>query len=108
IGAGGGFSLQSSKNLCAGEGGVYVTNDSDMADLANSLRNFGQVAPLSGAADYNPQRPLDGRGPYNSLRVGSMYRGNEMAAAFARVQLRRLPELTAAAQANGAYLSERL
>lgn len=108
LGVGGGFSLQSSKNLSAGEGGVYVTNSAEMADLANSFRNFGQVAPLSGAANYDPKRPLDGRGPYNSTRVGSMYRGNEMAAAFARAQLRRLPELTAAAQANGSYLSERL
>ena len=39
---GGGFSLQSSKNLSAGEGGVYVTNNEAYAERANAFRNFGQ------------------------------------------------------------------
>ena len=34
IGAAGGFSLQSSKNLSAGEGGLFVTNDDAMAEEA--------------------------------------------------------------------------
>jgi dTDP-4-amino-4,6-dideoxygalactose transaminase len=37
-----------------------------------------------------------------------MYRGNEMMAAFAHSQLKRLPELTARAQANGARLAKAL
>lgn len=102
----GGFSLQSSKNLGCGEGGVFVTNDSDAFAFANRIRNFGQdVAPSTGPLDL--ARPLDG-GPMVSSFVGSMYRGNEMTAAFAAAQLSKLPERTAAAQANAEWLIGRL
>ena len=37
-----GFSLQSSKNLSAGEGGLFVTNDDAIAEEAIRSRNFGQ------------------------------------------------------------------
>ena len=36
IGTAGGFSLQSSKNLSAGEGGLFVTNDDAIADSAHA------------------------------------------------------------------------
>ena len=42
LGHAGGFSLQSSKNLAAGEGGLFVTNDAALAREADSIRNFGQ------------------------------------------------------------------
>ena len=42
LGRAGGFSLQSSKNLAAGEGGLFVTNDDALAEAAQRLRNFGQ------------------------------------------------------------------
>jgi dTDP-4-amino-4,6-dideoxygalactose transaminase len=43
-----------------------------------------------------------------SLGVGSMYRGNEMMAAFTRSQLARLPEKTARMQENGHRLAKAL
>jgi dTDP-4-amino-4,6-dideoxygalactose transaminase len=89
IGAAGAFSLQSSKNLTGGEGGVFVTNDRGAAEIANSLRNFGQDLSLADAAGYDLERPLDGGRALDSRRPGSMFRGNEMMAAFARAQLRR-------------------
>ncbi|MBV9945823.1 MAG: DegT/DnrJ/EryC1/StrS family aminotransferase [Myxococcales bacterium] len=111
LGAAGGFSLQSSKNLAAGEGGLFVTNDEAIAREAASIRNFGQDVARSDASDkavYDPSRPLDGTRPLESLRVGSMYRGNELMAAFARAQLARLPERTARCQANAERLSRAL
>ena len=46
LGITGGFSLQSSKNLCGGEGGVFVTNDMGAAELAARVRSFGQDVHL--------------------------------------------------------------
>jgi perosamine synthetase len=105
IGSAGGFSLQSSKNLSAGEGGIFVTNDEALADTANRVRNFGQDVPLAGSAGFDAARPLDGSRALDSMRMGSMYRGNEMMAAFARAQLARLPERTAQCVANAERLS---
>ena len=108
FGSGAGFSLQSSKNLSAGEGGVYVTNDESLLERANQVRNFAQNLVRADSAHYNLDRPLDGHKALVSMGVGSMYRGNEMMAAFAHSQLKRLPELTARAQANGARLAKAL
>ena len=104
----GGFSLQSSKNLSAGEGGIFVTNDRGRAEEANRLRNFGQDVALSTPGDFDAVRPLDGRRALDAQRVGWMYRGNEMMAAFARAQLARLPERTARCQRNADRLGRAL
>jgi perosamine synthetase len=108
IGATGGFSLQSSKNLPAGEGGLFVTNDRSLAEEANAIRNFGQELPLAEAYSYDLVRPLDGTRALDSRRIGSMYRGSEMMAAFARAQLARLPERTERCQCNAERLSRAL
>ncbi len=108
IGKAGGFSLQSSKNLSAGEGGIFVTNDRGLAEEANRLRNFGQDVSLPSSADFDPLRPLDGRRAIDAQRVGWMYRGNEMMAAFARAQLAKLPERTARCQRNADRLGQAL
>ena len=108
LGSAGGFSLQSSKNLSAGEGGMFVTNDRACAEAANRLRNFGQDVALPTRGDFDAARPLDGRRALDAQRVGWMYRGNEMMAAFARAQLARLPERTARCQRNADRLSQAL
>jgi dTDP-4-amino-4,6-dideoxygalactose transaminase len=110
IGAAGGFSMQSSKNLSSGEGGLFVTNDDAIASEARSVRNFGQDVSMSEATEYDLARPLDGGRALDARRLGSMYRGNEMMAAFARAQLARLPERTDRCRSNaqrlGAALAE--
>jgi dTDP-4-amino-4,6-dideoxygalactose transaminase len=108
LGAAGGFSLQSSKNLAAGEGGLFVSNDRDGADIANRLRNFGQDLSLDDGIAFDPTHPLDGTRSLQSLAMGSMYRGNEMMAALARTQLVQLPERTRRCAENAARLSARL
>jgi perosamine synthetase len=105
MGALAGFSLQSSKNLSAGEGGVLVTDDDGLMERANQIRNFGQNLALADRDHYDPTRALDGHKPLASARMGSMFRGNEMMAAFARAQLAKLPARTEAAQANARRLS---
>jgi perosamine synthetase len=108
LGRAGGFSLQSSKNLGAGEGGVFTTNDDAVADAANRIRNFGQNVSLADRSSFDPQQPLDATRALDSGRIGWMYRGNEFTAAIARALLARLPDRTARCQANAARLSRAL
>lgn len=104
LGLAAGFSLQSSKNLSAGEGGILVTDSDAVLEAANQTRNFGQDIFLSDRGHFDPSRPLDGGRPLVSLHPGHMFRGNEMMAAFAGAQLGKLPARTAASQANAARL----
>ncbi len=101
---GGGFSLQSSKNLGCGEGGVFVSNSLEQTEVANSVRNFGQDLSLFDAARMPQHRPLDGWRSLTSQRPGGMFRGNEMMAAFARTQLEKLPARTKECQENASRL----
>ena len=104
LGAAGAFSLQSSKNLSGGEGGIFVTNDPRLAEAARRVRSFGQDIVDADADRYDPRRPLDGHRAVESTRIGGMYRGNEMMAAVVRAQLGRLPELTQRCQVNAETL----
>ncbi len=106
LGVSAGFSLQGSKNLTAGEGGIFTTNDRGAAELANQHRSFALDLALDDAWDAS--RPLDGHKALASSSVSSMYRGNEMAAAFCRAQLARLPEITKKAQESGKRLANKL
>ena len=84
------FSFQASKNLPAGEGGIFVTNREDLKERANRFRMFGEDVRESDKKAFDPARPLDGAREYNSLMMGWMYRRNELTAALCRSQLRRL------------------
>ncbi|HXZ43338.1 MAG TPA: DegT/DnrJ/EryC1/StrS family aminotransferase, partial [archaeon] len=102
------FSFQGSKNLPAGEGGIFVTNRDDLRDRANMFRMFGEDIRESDRKAFDPSRPLDGAREYNSLMMGWMYRTNEMSAALCRSQLRRLETSLANTRKNAAYLTEEL
>ncbi|MFO7636563.1 MAG: DegT/DnrJ/EryC1/StrS family aminotransferase [Clostridia bacterium] len=75
IGDVGSFSLQSSKILNCGEGGLLVTDRDDLNDALRSLKNCGRPSGEDGTA----------------LQSGN-YRFTEFQAAVARVQLSRLRE----------------
>lgn len=108
MGAAAGFSMQSSKNLSAGEGGLFVTNDEQIYKRANRTRMFGEDTNPRDPSGFKLERPLDMDRAYDSMAVGWMYRTNEMTAALARSQLARLPGANAQARHNGAQLSEAL
>ena len=74
-----GSSLQESKNLPAGEGGLFLTDDEECDLAARRLRMFGE----------DLFEPRFGRF-YWSQGIGFNYRLQELSAAFARSQLRRL------------------
>jgi perosamine synthetase len=96
LGDAGAFSLNGSKHLSAGEGGLYVTDDEDAALAARRLAIFGEDTPPTGPHQYRA---------YWSHGVGWNYRSHELTAALARSQLRRLDERAATAQRNAAILN---
>ncbi len=102
------FSFQASKNLPAGEGGIFVTNREDLKDRANMFRMFGEDIRESDRKAFDPTRPLDGAREYNSLMMGWMYRTTELTAALCRSQLRRLDDWLANTRRNAAVLTEAL
>jgi dTDP-4-amino-4,6-dideoxygalactose transaminase len=98
IGAMGCFSLNVTKNLSGGEGGFLITDDEAVAERAKMMRTFGERV----GEEKEKIRP------YYSHVIGWNYRTQELPAAFARSQLRRMPHYNAIAQRNGRYLSQEL
>ncbi|GIP39808.1 aminotransferase DegT [Paenibacillus sp. J31TS4] len=93
IGDLGTFSFQSSKNLNSGEGGMILTNDQALADMAWSIANVGRVR---GGAWYQHEH------------IGWNYRMTEFQAAILLGQMTRLDEQVARRERNGLLLTEML
>lgn len=91
-----GFSLNGSKHLSAGEGGLFVADDDDAFLAARRLAIFGEDTPPTGPGQYRA---------YWSHGVGWNYRAHELTAALARSQLRRLDKYNATAQRNARLLN---
>lgn len=93
IGDAGSFSFQSSKNLTSGEGGIVITNDDDLYQLMNSLRNVGRLPHGQWYDHFNP---------------GCNYRITQLQAVLLSEQLKRLDEQTTIRNENGLYLNQLL
>ncbi|MCY4402940.1 MAG: DegT/DnrJ/EryC1/StrS family aminotransferase [Candidatus Poribacteria bacterium] len=48
------FSFQSSKNLCAGEGGIIITNDRELYERTFALHNCGRTPPEAEFGNIEP------------------------------------------------------
>ena len=92
IGHFGSFSLQSSKILTSGEGGVLICKTKELADAAGAVANCG--------------RPPGEHGPITIM--GANFRSSELHAALAGVQLERLPQQTREREVMVAYMDEAL
>ncbi|MHC4873132.1 MAG: DegT/DnrJ/EryC1/StrS family aminotransferase [Planctomycetota bacterium] len=90
------FSFNQNKCLCAGESGMFVTNDEEMRMKANQLWSFGET-----------RTPLEDR-DYHSYALGWMYRGNDLTAAFGRAQLAKLDGYFKTQRENGEVLNKAL
>ncbi len=90
IGDAGCFSFQSSKNLTSGEGGMVITDDEQLYDMMNSLRNVGRVK---------------GGQWYEHHNLGCNYRITQLQAALLSRQLKRLEDQTRRRNENGIYLN---
>lgn len=83
------FSFQESKNVATGEGGMLLTNDKQLYDMAFSLHHLGRH---------------EGELWYKHFHQGWNARMNELTAAIGIVQLGRLFEQNARRMENSAYL----
>jgi len=92
----GAFSFNQNKNLCSGEGGMFVTDDEELWQKARSLWSFGET-----------RTPVEAR-DYHAYALGWMYRNNDLTAAFGRAQLTRLDMYLTWQAANGAALTAQL
>jgi dTDP-4-amino-4,6-dideoxygalactose transaminase len=79
------YSLYATKNITTGEGGMVITNDSQVAQACASLRHQA----------YSSR-------PYVHEAVGYNFRMTEMAAAIGLVQLQKLPRITSRRRAIAA------
>jgi perosamine synthetase len=98
IGTMGCFSLNVTKNLSGGEGGFLNTDNDELVERARMVRTFGEKV----GEEKEKIRP------YYSHTIGWNYRTQELPAAFARSQLKRLPRYNAIAQKNAQYLTGEL
>jgi dTDP-4-amino-4,6-dideoxygalactose transaminase len=90
IGDAGAFSFQASKNMTAGEGGMILTNDQELAEICESYVWVGRKV---------------GRPWYEHHRLGWNYRMMELQAAILIEQLKHLPAQLATRTENAAYLN---
>ncbi len=93
IGHAGSFSFQTSKLMTAGEGGIVITSDIDLADQVIRLANCGR--PARRESRDNPV-------------LGHNYRMTEFQAAILLAQLERLNEQTELRERNTRRLEEGL
>jgi dTDP-4-amino-4,6-dideoxygalactose transaminase len=93
LGAAGAFSLQTSKLLTAGEGGVVTTNDDEIAERAESYANCGRASRTD---------------RFGHRLLGYNYRLTEFQAAVLLGQLEKLPAQTALRARRAERLSKGL
>ncbi len=93
IGTVGTFSFQASKLMTAGEGGIVVTNNEDLAVRMRSVHDCGR---------------MPGEWFYAHYMYGSNYRMTEWQGAVLSQQLSRLDEQAARRTRNAAYLNQAL
>lgn len=98
VGDMGAFSLNVTKNLSGAEGGLLITDNAEYAERASLLRTFGEKIG----------KEKEKIRPYTVYTIGWNYRTQELPAAFARSQLRRLDQYNTISQRNGQFLTEQL
>jgi dTDP-4-amino-4,6-dideoxygalactose transaminase len=97
IGDCGVFSFQETKNIMTGEGGMLVTNNDDIAKVAQMVRNHGEVLSAN-----QKQRT------YKSEILGWGYRMTELEAAVGIAQLSKLDKMNEQRLELANYLTDKL
>jgi len=93
----GAFSLNNFKNLCGGEGGLFITDNEAYLEKGVLIRCFGDEVD-----------EVSKRRVYNASILGYMYRNQELPAALTRAQLLHLDEFNAARIDNANALTREL
>ena len=87
------FSFNQNKCLCAGEGGMFVTDDEDILAMARMVWSFGES-----------RSPVESR-DYHAYALGWMYRNSDLNAAFGRSQLKKLDGYLEVQRVNAQHLT---
>lgn len=93
IGDFGSFSFQETKSLTAGEGGIVLTDNKELAEKARLIHNIGRVV---------------GKRDYDHLLLASNYRMSEFQGALLMSQLKKLPTQIEHKHNNGEFLAKEL
>ncbi|MEL7067185.1 MAG: DegT/DnrJ/EryC1/StrS family aminotransferase [Cyanobacteria bacterium J06581_3] len=109
----GSFSLQSSKILSAGEGGILLCKTQELADRATSIADCGRLPQPETETDGGPtgqylHQFLQRGGQEPAFSLGTNYRMGEFQAALGCVALTRFPTQMAERAAMADYLESRL
>jgi L-glutamine:2-deoxy-scyllo-inosose/3-amino-2,3-dideoxy-scyllo-inosose aminotransferase len=99
------FSLQLSKVLTGGEGGILTCRDHELWVRLDALRNCGRVPRESRSPEDRGDGVYEAEG--NLIQSGN-YRISEFQAAVLTAQLKRLPAQNRRRDENARYLSKRL
>ncbi len=101
------FSFYFSHHITTIEGGMLLTNDDRLLELARALRVFGWVRDLRDRAALSQEYAgIDWR--YLFVNIGYNFRPTEIQGAFGIHQLARLEGFIEARRANARYWTERL
>jgi dTDP-4-amino-4,6-dideoxygalactose transaminase len=92
------FSFQSNKTITAGEGGLVMTDDQDLAEKVIALRAFGRYKG----------RAAERSSALSSERLSSNYRLSEFQSAVLLSQLERFPTQDVIRQRNASQLTKGL
>ena len=84
------FSFYPTKNMTTGEGGMVTTNNEQLYNLLDSIRNHG--------------RPDSKLGMYEHIRFGLNLRMTDIGSAIGRVQLQKLPKFNETRRRNAEML----
>lgn len=85
IGDCGTFSFFSNKNISTGEGGMFITNNKEMADRARLLRSHGMTT-------MSYQRASGHATTYDIVELGHNFRMDDIRASIGCVQMRKLKD----------------
>lgn len=101
------FSFFFSHHITTIEGGMLVTNDDAMADLARSMRAHGWTRDMTNHRELEEANPwIDPR--FLFVNVGYNLRPTEIQGAFGSVQLERLGEFNEQRRTNARFLLDQL
>jgi CDP-4-dehydro-6-deoxyglucose reductase, E1 len=101
------FSFFFSHHITTGEGGMVVTDDDALADVARSMRAHGWTREMSTRAEHEADNPsIDPR--FLFVHAGYNLRPTELQAAFGLVQLEQLDGFNEARRRNAERLIEAL